>query len=121
MTIATILSITALFSLASIEKSMNPWRLYLYGVAFGFGTGLQLATIFAGAADMFYGKHFGAIVGLLLAGMGVGGAIGPWLGGYIYDYVGNYIIAFRLAMFSIALACVSFFFAAPRKAVKLYG
>jgi MFS family permease len=78
-----------------------------------------MPALFAGAADMFHGKHFGVVVGLLLTGMGVGGAIGPWLGGYIYDISGSYNSAFVLCMVCIGLACVAFWIAAPRKAARL--
>jgi predicted MFS family arabinose efflux permease len=75
--------------------------------------------MFAGAADIFHGRHFGAIAGLLLTGMGVGGAVGPWLGGYIYDRSGSYVGAFVLCMFLFALSAVAFWGAAPRKIVRL--
>ncbi len=47
--------------------------------------------------------------------MGIGGVIGPWLGGYMYDIYGNYVGAFIVAMASVAVSCVAFWIAAPRK------
>ena len=83
------------------------------------GVGLYSPTAFAGIADLFYGKHFGGIAALLLTGMGIGGAVGPWLGGYIYDISGSYRAAFILCMACFALACVAAWIAAPRNAGKL--
>ena len=119
VTLATILAIGALVALVSVRDISQPWLLYLYAVCFGFGTGLYSPTMVAGAADIFYGRHFGAIAGLLLTGMGIGGVIGPWLGGYIHDITGSYFGAFVLSMVCFGLACITFWIAAPRKAAKL--
>jgi len=119
VTLAATLAIVALVALISVNDTSQSWLLYVYAVCFGCGSGLCMPALFAGAADMFHGKHFGAVVGLILSGMGVGGAIGPWLGGYIYDISGSYIGAFVLCMVCIGLACVAFWIAAPRKAARL--
>jgi cyanate permease len=51
--------------------------------------------------------------------MGIGGVIGPWLGGYIYDTTGSYFAAFILSMVCFGLSCIAFWLAGPRKAAKL--
>jgi len=51
--------------------------------------------------------------------VGLGGAIGPWLGGYIYDITGSYMIAFSISLGAIILSGVSFWIAAPRHADRL--
>jgi len=119
ITLANILIIGGLVALVSVTDTSQPWLLYLYGVCFGYGVGFFTPTITAGAADIFHGKHFGAIAGLLLTGMGIGGVIGPWLGGYIYDITGSYFSAFVLSMVCFGLACISFWIAAPRNAAKI--
>ena len=78
ITIATLLAIGGLVALILVSDTDQPWLLYLYAVCFGCGTGLYSPAIFAATADIFYGKNFGAISGLLLTGMGIGGLIGPW-------------------------------------------
>ena len=117
--LANILNIVGLMALVSVNDTTQPWLLYLFAVSFGFGAGLYSPTIFAGAADLFHGKHFGAISGLLLTAMGIGGCIGPWLGGHIYDVSGTYRIAFILCMVCFALSGITFLFAAPRKAAAI--
>lgn len=116
--IAVVMSIIGLFALVSVKDTSQPWLLYVFGICFGYGSGLYSPTIFAGAADLFHGRHFGGISGILIAGMGMGGAIGPWLGGYIYDVSGSYKTAFILVMVCFGLACFTYFMAAPRKAKK---
>ena len=119
ITFAVALAIGALVALLSVKDTSQPWLLYAYAVAFGYGTGLYSSTMGASTADIFHGRQFGGVIGLLLAGMGVGGAIGPWLGGYIYDVTGGYVPAFILCIACFALSCVSVWVAAPRNAAAV--
>lgn len=64
--------------------------LYLYAVIYGFGYGCLAPILPILAADRF-GRHvLGSIYGLLTFFIGVGGSIGPILGGVIYDNFGSY-------------------------------
>ena len=119
VTLATVMAIGALVALLSVHDTSQPWLLYLYATLFGFATGLFSPTIIVGTADIYRGRNIGAISALLLTGIGVGGAIGPWLGGYIYDIRGSYNIAFIISLVCFALACISFWIAAPRNAEKI--
>jgi len=114
ITLAAILSIGALVILISVKDTSQPILLYLYSIFFGYGSGLFSSTLYAGTADIFHGRHFGEIAGLLLTGQGIGGAIGPWLGGYIYDISGSYRVSFMLCIFCFSLACIMVWIAAPR-------
>jgi MFS family permease len=102
------LAIGALSSLLIVSETSQPWLLYLFTWSLGYGTGLYSPTLFASAADLFHGEHFGTIAGLLLVGLGVGGAIGPWLGGHMYDVSASYRGAFVLSLACYGLAGVSF-------------
>ena len=75
--------------------------------------------IFVGASDLFAGNHFGAINGMILAGMGIGGSLGPWLGGFLHDLFDSYQAAFGIAMLSFALSSMAFVIAAPRRRIVL--
>jgi MFS family permease len=119
ITLAAILSIGSLVVLLSVKDTSQPLLLYVYAICFGYGGGLFSPTIFAGTADIFHGRHYGGIAALLLTGMGVGAAIGPWLGGYIYDISGSYSGAFLLCIVCFSLACIAVWIAAPRNAGKL--
>ena len=92
--------------------------LFLYSALFGLGAGLCAPVLTAALADFFQGKHFGAINGFVTMSFGVGGAISPWLGGYIYDQLHSYIPAFAIVMVAIAASCVCIWLAEPRKAVE---
>lgn len=118
VTFASILAIGALLALISVHDTSQPWLLYAYAVCSGFATGLFSPTIFTGVADIFYGRSYGAISSLLLTGVGIGGAIGPWLGGYIFDITNSYFTAFIISIAGFGLACICFWVAAPRREFK---
>jgi sugar phosphate permease len=117
--IAVLLAIGGLFALISVHDTSQTWLLYVYAICSGLATGIFSPTIFAASADIFIGKNIGAISALVLTGMGLGGAIGPWLGGFLYDRLGNYHSAFIISISAIALSGISFWIAAPRHAARL--
>jgi MFS family permease len=119
ITLAAALAIGALFALISVTDTSRLWLLYFYAACSGFATGMFSPTIFVGTADIFHGKNIGAISAMILMGTGVGGAIGPWLGGYIYDVTGSYHDAFIISIIAFAVACICVWIAAPRNAKKI--
>ena len=119
VTISVMLAIGALVALLSVEDTTQSFLLYIYAICMGLGTGLFIPAMYAGVADVFHGRRYGIISGLPLTGMGLGGAIGPWLGGYIYDLSGSYTGAVMGSIGCFALSCVAYWLAAPRKALKI--
>jgi len=119
ITLAAILAIGALLALSSVKDTSQPWLLYIYAVCFGCSAGLYTPTSVASMADLFHGRNFGAITAMMLVGMGIGGAIGPWLGGYIYDISGSYVTAFALCIGCYGVSCIAVWLAAPRNAARL--
>jgi MFS family permease len=77
---------------------------------------MRIAQLSAIPADTFSGPHLGAILGVVQAGGGLGGAIGPFLGGWLFDVTGNYRLAFAAAAIAVAGSAVAAGVAAPRKA-----
>jgi MFS family permease len=69
--------------------------LYVFAIVYGLfsGVGLLLASI---NAEHFGLQSLGAITGAIIFGNNIGGALGPFLAGYIYDTTGNYRLAFLL-------------------------
>ena len=98
-----------------VNDSSHPWILYIFALAFGMGMGLNTATLGACAMDLFQGKNFGSINGVITAGFAIGAALGAYLGGLIYDLTGTYLIAFMVVEVALALAMVCVWVAAPRK------
>ena len=68
------------------------------------------------AADLYKGKIFGLIYGMLECSVGISGAIGAWVAGYIFDKNQSYQAAWVLAIITMLLSCIFLWIAAPRKA-----
>ena len=69
----------------------------------------------ATAADLFRGKKFGLIYGLVECGIGTAGAFAVWMAGFIFDKTRSYQGAFVLAIVTAVLSIVFIWIAAPRK------
>jgi MFS family permease len=85
--------------------------LLLYTVS-GVGFGMRIAQLSTIPADVFAGPHLGAILGVVQAGGGLGGAIGPYLGGWLFDVTGSYELAFVAAALAVAGSAVAAWIAA---------
>lgn len=85
--------------------------LLLYTVA-GFGFGMRIALLSTIPAAVFSGPRLGTILGVVQAGGGLGGAIGPFLGGWLFDVTGSYGLAFLSAAVAIAGSSVAAWLAA---------
>ncbi|MBI5967698.1 MAG: MFS transporter [Deltaproteobacteria bacterium] len=107
-----ICSITGILVLIFLPSLKSVFWLYVYSILFGLGFGARGPIITAMMADMFPGKHFGSIYGFINIGNGIGGAMGPWLGGFLYDLTGSYRIPFFLCIPALVLACILFWIAA---------
>jgi len=78
----------------------------------GYGLTSVLGAI---PAEIFEGRHYGAVFGtLMLAAIG-GGAAGPWVAGALYDLTGSYTPAFSIAIGGSVLSALAIWLAAPRK------
>ena len=72
----------------------------------------------ATAADLFKGRIFGLIYGIVEGTMGFGGSIGSWVAGFIFDQTKSYRLAFVLVIVVCFLSCIFIWIAAPRKTRK---
>jgi MFS family permease len=91
------------------------WLVYLFVILLGVGWGSTAPVFMAGAADLFHGPAIGIIYGLLEGSVGIGGAVGSWIGGYVFDQTGSYQWAFGLSAMAAAIAGVMVWVAAPGK------
>jgi MFS family permease len=121
MTISTVSGMAGIFVLALATGSSQPWMLYFYAMALGFGFGLATPTLGASTTDIFQGPKVGAIIGSVWLSFAIGGFIGPWLGGWIFESTRSYLIAFVVAMVFYLIGCVALWCAAPRKARLMAG
>jgi MFS family permease len=101
-----VISSFGIFALLALEDASSPWLLYAYAVCYGMGQGSRALVLSAISADIFHGKHFGAIFGYFTFSIGLGGAVGAWFGGYLFDLTHSYAIPF---WFSLACLIVSVF------------
>ena len=100
----------------SVVTGPHDLALLLIYVAAGLGFGMRISLLTAIPADLFAGRHFGAILGFANGGGGLGGFIGPFLAGYLFDRTGNYHLAFAVSALAIVGASVAVWVAAPRNA-----
>jgi MFS family permease len=115
ITLATAIGISGMIVLMFIRDSSQPWMLYYYSISLGAANGLCSPTIAASITDIFQGPRVGAIVGAVWFAFAVGGTIGPWLGGWLFELTGDYFLAFIVATVLFAVACAAIWLAAPRK------
>jgi len=70
------------------------WMLYAFALCFGFMWGGSGTVITVLIGDLFGTRRLGAIMGMMSAGWALGAAIGPAIGGFIFDMSGDYFKAF---------------------------
>jgi MFS family permease len=97
---------TALGILALLFAAGPPllWPLYAYAFFFGLSFGARGPIISAMTAELYRGRSYGAILGVITVGQGLGMALGPYLAGAAFDALGSYRAAFGLAVFCIVAA-----------------
>jgi MFS family permease len=100
--------------LLALEAWPHAAALYAYAVLFGLGFGARGPIITAMASQLFPGRRFGVIYGILSVGNGIGGGVAPWFGGFVHDVTGSYRVAFLVAVGFCVLGSVCFWLARPR-------
>jgi MFS family permease len=111
--LGSLIGIIGIAALARLDGPDELLLLAVYAIS-GVGFGMRIALLAAIPADIFAGRHFGAILGAAHGGGGVGGFIGPFLAGWLFDITGNYQLAFAVAAASIAAAAVAAWVAVVR-------
>lgn len=119
--VGTVIGVSGIIVLTLMQDASQPWLLYLYSILFGLGFGITSPTIAAAATDMFPGRRAGAVIGFVWFAFAVGGTIGPWLGGAIFEAGGSYTPAFIIAAAMFVIACLSLWIAAPRHVKPVAG
>ncbi|HEV8587121.1 MAG TPA: MFS transporter [Methylomirabilota bacterium] len=104
--------------LLGLEVWPHPAALYAYALLFGLGFGARGPIITAMAAEVFPGRRFGAIYGVLSVGNGIGGGVAPWFGGFVHDVTGSYRVAFLVAVGFCVLGSVCFWLARPSRGMR---
>ena len=105
----------AVYILVNIDSTASLW---LYVAIFGFGMG-GVVVLMPLAIGQFFGlASFGILLGILWMINAVGGALGTYASGLIYDYTGTYLYALYLFLAAYLVAISGIFLAgkpAPHK------
>lgn len=117
-TIGTICICIGVGSLLPIDTLEEKSLVYFFFIFFGVGWGVTAPMFMSVAADLFKGKTFGLIYGIVEGAIGIGAALGAWVAGYIFDKTQSYQWAFVLVITVFLLSCLFLWVAAPRKIHK---
>lgn len=101
-----LMTVVGVGALMLLRDPSQAWLLYVYVIFFGIGFGSRAVIFSALTADIFAGKGFGAILGYSSVAVGVGGALGSYLGGVFHDWTGSYLISFALSVLVLAMSDV---------------
>ena len=85
-----LVAIAAILLLLVTDRSAGLLVPVLFAITAGVGLGITPPTCFAAVADCFHGSHYGSIQGTIILACSLGGALGPWLGGFLHDITGSY-------------------------------
>ncbi|HZU07520.1 MAG TPA: MFS transporter [Chloroflexota bacterium] len=110
-----------LLLLAAAGGTLPAPLLFLYAGLFALSYSVNASLAPSIASDLFYGRHYGAIFGVLNVSAGLGGATGAWLGGFLFDRTGSYQGVWLVIIVAFALAMTLIWIAAPRHVVRTPG
>jgi MFS family permease len=88
---------------------------YAYAALIGVGYAVTAPLTPAIASDLFGGPRFARIFGLLHFMNSVGGALGAWIAGWIFDAMGSYALALPIAAGMALLAPGLLWVVGPRR------
>jgi MFS family permease len=107
--------------LLAMKDLPSPVLLYLMVLSQGV-LGYGITSVFGAIpVEIFQGRHFGSIFGMLTLASLLGGALGPWMAGALHDQTGDYVLAFGLAILSSVVCAMAIWLAAPRKVRAVAG
>ena len=93
---AVICSLLQAGTMAWLIWAQQLWMLYLFALVYGFVSGGFASTFTALIGDSFGLPSIGRILGALELGWGFGAALGPIIGGLIFDVTNSYSTAFLI-------------------------
>jgi MFS family permease len=88
-----IMMVTLIFLIFAHEM----WMFYLFAIIFGFAYGGEVPQMPVLVGRFFGMRAVAALVGVTVFGATIGGALGAWMGGQIFDVTQSYQLAFTIA------------------------
>lgn len=102
-----------IFSWFWIMITDRSWMLFLFAAAFGFSYGGVSAIFPAIVGDYFGRLKAASVIGAIFTFAGISAAIGPVVGGYIYDLSRSHQMAFLIGALSNLVALILIFLSKP--------
>ncbi|MGE0154984.1 MAG: MFS transporter [Reyranellaceae bacterium] len=91
------------------------WLLAAFVVLFGISMGSRGPMISTLATLRFRGPHLGRIYGSITLAMGIGGALGAWLGGLAHDLTDGYTAVMAVSLAGLAIGAIPLLVEAQRQ------
>jgi MFS family permease len=92
-----------IIALVWLQTAQELWMLYVFATVYGVAHGAFFTAISPIVAEFFGIRSHGALFGIVAFSGTVGGAMGPFLTGYIFDVTAGYSLAFWLCVLMSAL------------------
>jgi MFS family permease len=91
----------------------------IFALLFGLGYGAAAPLMPSVSADIFIGRSFGLIFGMISMGAGAGGALGSYLTGALRDMTGGYVLPLSICTLSLVCSCMFVWLAGPRQVRRM--
>jgi MFS family permease len=78
--------------------SREVWMFYLFAIVFGFAYGGEVPQMPVLVGRFFGMRALAVLVGMVVFGATIGGAIGAWAAGQVFDITQSYLLAFTIAV-----------------------
>jgi MFS family permease len=101
--------------LTLVARSPHGPLVYVYGLLMGIGYAATVPIMPTVISDVFGGTRFCSIFGSLHLANAIGGAVGAWLAGTVFDTTGSYRISFMVAAVAALLAIGAVSMARPAR------
>ena len=92
-TLAYTMTICGVLALMALAKGPSIGLLILFLLGFGGAMGSRGPVVSSLCARLFDGQ-VGAVFGMIMIGLGLGGATGAWIAGWLHELTGDYQAAF---------------------------
>lgn len=96
-TLAYTMSVIGILALMILGSGPNFLALLVFLICFGGAMGSRGPIVSSLTARLFEGQ-VGAVFGLIMFGLGLGGAFGAWVSGWLFDLTGDYTAGLLVAI-----------------------
>ena len=99
-----------------LQFTKELWMFYLFAVIFGFAYGGLITLMSPIVAELFGLRVHGAILGVVSLSNAIGGTMGPFLAGRVFDLTSSYYVAFIVcAVLSVIALILAVLLRPPRR------